>query len=160
MATPFLTQLLAPQSPETTCLSFLLLVITAGPLPGSREPPPPSKLRAAFCSPLWLLTGLRAGVCAEHLHEEITTKCFYYSGPALGEEGSSPGEGGLAPGLSISLPGSPPVGEGCPLPQTGHWALFLRTTGSQQGLEPGRHLDCFRVGVQGQERLRRPGGPG
>lgn len=116
VATPFLTQLLAPQSPETTCLSFLLLVITAGPLPGSREPPPPSKLRAAFCSPLWLLTGLRAGVCAEHLHEEITTKCFYYSGPALGEEGSSPGEGAwpqasaslyLAPLLSVRAAPSP-----------------------------------------------------
>ena len=160
MATPFLTQLLASQSPKTTSPSFLLPVIMAGPLPGRREPPPPSESWAAFCSPLWLPTSLRARVCAEHLHEEIKAKCFYSSGPLLERKDLLPGEAGLAPGLSISLPGSPPVSEGCPPPQTGHWALFLRTTGSQQGLEPGRHLDCFRVGVQGQERLQRPGGPG
>lgn len=103
VATPFLSQLLASQSPETTCPGFLLPFITAGPLPGRREPPPPSESWAAFCSPLWLPTGLRARVCAEHLQEEIKAKCFYYSGPALGEKGSSPRRGGLGPGASASL---------------------------------------------------------
>ena len=40
-------------------------------------------------------------------------------------------------GLSISLPGSPPVGEGCPPPQTGHWALLYGQQGARKVMNRG-----------------------
>lgn len=132
--------LLAPQSPETTCPGFCSQFIPSGPRPRAhREPthPSPSRLQAAFCS-LCVTDRLQGRrLCRGFSTRRKQQNNFYYSGPALGEEGSSPGEGAWPPGLTASLTGSL-LSVRLPLPQGKVTELcFLRTAGSQQDVNRG-----------------------